>query len=289
MFIKFDKPKTDSKGKLASSGSSSAFVNYLGKEDEIHIEQGEQPEQWFSNGRDECHPAEVRAAIDSDHQGIGRNEGKFATGSINPTEEEWKALGNTEAERLNNFKSWIQKDFNQEFAGNFKKLNKAGKEVIIEPQNVKMYYKVEYDRYHTGRDQEVKMGLKWQGEPKEGFNVHCHFIVGRKTSDGRNRISPTTNNRKEFDRDRLTLRTEQSFDQKTGYERPLKESYQYMNTMKNGTGLQKAEMLQKAVTAELRPGVLLKIKDLDKLINPEKILLDIGKKVLTMGLNAGSL
>jgi hypothetical protein len=289
MFIKFDKPKTNSKGKLASSGSSSAFVNYLGKEDEIHIEQGEQPEQWFSNARDECHPAEVRAAIDSDHQGIGKNEGKFATGSINPTEEEWKALGNTEAERLNNFKSWIQKDFNQEFAGNFKKLDKAGKEVIIEPQNVKMYYKVEYDRYHTGRDQEVKMGLKWQGEPKEGFNVHCHFIVGRKTADGRNRISPTTNNRKEFDRDRLTLRTEQSFDQKTSYERPLKESYQYMNTMKNGTGLQKSEMLQKAVTEELHPGVLLKIKDLDKLINPEKILLDIGKKVLTMGLNAGSL
>jgi hypothetical protein len=272
MFIKFDKPKTNSKGKLASSGSSSAFVNYLGKEDEIHIEQGEQPEQWFSNGRDECHPAEVRAAIDSDHQGIGKNEGKFATGSINPTEEEWKALGSTEEERLNNFKSWIQKDFNQEFAGNFKKLDKAGKEVIIEPQNVKMYYKVEYDRYHTGRDQEVKMGLKWQGEPKEGFNVHCHFIVGRKTSDGRNRISPTTNNRKEFDRDRLTLRTEQSFDQKTSYERPLKESYQYMNTMKNGTGLQKSEMLQKAVTEELRLDVLLKIKDLDKLINPEKIL-----------------
>jgi hypothetical protein len=264
-------------------------VNYLGKEDEIHIEQGEQPEQWFSNGRDECHPAEVRAAIDSDHQGIGRDEGKFATGSINPTEEEWKALGNTEAERLENFKSWIQKDFNQEFADNFKKLDKAGKEVKIEPQNVKMYFKVEHDRYYTGRDEQVRQGLKIQHEAKEGFNVHCHFIVGRKTSDGRNRISPTTNNRKEFDRDRLTLRTEQSFDQKTGYDRPLKESYQYMNTMKNGTGLQKSEMLQKAVTEELRLGVLSKIKDLDKLIAPEKILLDIGKKVLTMGLNAGSL
>ena len=111
MFIKFIKPKTDSKGKLASSCSSSAFVNYLGKEDAIHIKQGEQPEQWFSNGRDECHPAEVRAAIDSDHQGIGRNKGKFATGSINPTEKEWKALGNTEAERRENFKSWDTERF----------------------------------------------------------------------------------------------------------------------------------------------------------------------------------
>jgi hypothetical protein len=247
-------------------------VNYLGKEDAVHIEQGEQPEHWFSNGRDECHPAEVRAAIDSDRQGIGRDEGKFATGSINPTEEEWKALGKTETERLENFKSWIQKDFNQEFTDNFKKLDKAGKEITIEPQNVKMYYKVEHDRYYTGRDEQVRQGLKIQHEAKEGFNVHCHFIVGRKTADGRNRISPTTNNRKEFDRDRLTLRTEQSLDQKTGYDRPLKESYQYMNTMKNGTGLQKSEMLQKAVKEELHPGVLLKSKDLDKLISPEKIL-----------------
>ena len=289
MFVKFDKPTKGINGKLNNTGSSSAFVNYLGKEDEIHLDQEEQPEKWFSYSRDECHPAEVRAAIDSDHQGIGRDEGKFATGSINPTEQEWKALGNTEEERIENFKTRIQKDFNQEFAGNFKKLDKAGKEVTIEPQNVKMYFKVEHDRYYTGRDEQVRQGLKIQHEAKEGFNVHCHFIVGRKTADGRNRISPTTNNRKEFDRDRLTLRTEQSFDQKTGYDRPLKESYQYMNTMKNGTGLQKSEMLQKAVTEELHPGVLLKIKDLDKLINPEKILLDIGKKVLTMGLNAGSL
>jgi len=45
-----------------------------------------------------------------------------------------ESLGKTEAQRLENFKSWIQKDFNQEFAGNFKKLDKAGKEVIIEPK-----------------------------------------------------------------------------------------------------------------------------------------------------------
>ena len=127
MFIKFDKPKTDSKGKLASSGSSSAFVNYLGKEDAVHLEQGEQPEHWFSNGRDECHPAEVRAAIDSDHQGIGKNEGKFATGSINPTEQEWKALGKTETERLENFKSWIQKDLTRSLRGTSRSLTKRGR------------------------------------------------------------------------------------------------------------------------------------------------------------------
>ena len=251
MVVKFDTPTKGSNGKLSNTGSSSAFVNYLGKEDEIHIEQGEQPEQWFSYSRDECHPAEVRAAIDSDHQGIGKAEGKFATGSINITEQEWKALGGSEEERLENFKAWIQEDFSKEFAGNFDKKDREGNAIPIDPENVKMYYKIEHDRYYSGRDDEVKQGLKEQGETKENFNLHCHFIVARKTEDGLNRISPTTNNRKEFDRNALTEKVEQSFDHRAGYERPLRESYDYMKTMKNGTGQEKAEMIQKAVAEDL--------------------------------------
>ncbi len=246
MVVKFDKPKTDSKGKQANTGSSSAFVNYLGKEDE------RSKEEWFSLNRDECHPAEVRAAIDGDHQGIGKKEGKFATGSINPTAEEWQALGKTEVERLENFKAWVQKDFSQEFADNFKKADKSGNVVTIEPQNVKIYYKVEHDRYYTGRDEAVKKGLKKQGEPKEGFNTHCHFIVARKTKDGQNRISPTTNNGKEFNRNNLIGKTEQSFDKRTGYERPLNQTFEYAKTLKNGTGAEKVEIIQKSNTLDVQ-------------------------------------
>lgn len=252
MVVKFDKPTQGSNGKLNNTGSASAFVNYLGKEDE------KSKEEWFNLNRDECHPSEVRAAIDRDHQGIGKSEGKFATGSINPTEEEWKALGKNDEERLENFKAWVQKDFSQEFADNFKKLDKEGNEVKIEPQNVKMYYKVEHDRYYTGRDDEVKKGIKQQGDPKDGFNTHCHFIVARKTVDGKNRISPTTNNRKEFDRNYLINRVEQSFDHRTGYERPINQTYEYAKTLKNGTVAEKVEMIQRSVNQELAREEMLK-------------------------------
>lgn len=240
MVVKFDTPTKGVGGKLNNTGSSAAFVNYLGKEDEVS------KEQWFGVDRQEVHPAEVRRLIDADHQGIGKAEGKFSTGSINLTAEEWKALGRTDEERLSNFKKWVREDFSKEFAGNFNKLDKAGNRINITPENVKIFYKVEHDRHYTGIDKEVKEGLKQQGETKEGFNTHCHFVVARKTADGQNRISPTTNNRKEFCRDDLTAKVERSFDQRIGYDRPLVQSYEYAKVMSNGTGMEKVEMLKRA-------------------------------------------
>jgi hypothetical protein len=252
MVVKFDTPTKTSAGTLNNTGSSSAYVNYLGKEDVINQEREGKAEEWFSHNKEEVHPAAVRADIDKDHQGVGKDEGKFATGSVNPTEKEWESLGKTEKERHENFKKWLQEDFSKEFAGNFNKKDKAGNSIPIEPENVKMYYKVEHDRYYTGKDEAVQKGDHKQGERKEDFNVHAHFIVARKTEDGKNRISPTTNNRKEFDRNNLIHKTEQSFDRVSGYDRPLKESYDYMKTMKNGTGKEKAEMIQRANADELK-------------------------------------
>jgi hypothetical protein len=243
MIIKFDTP---TKGN--NTGSAGAFVGYLGKEDKINPEG---PEAWFSPSDDDYHPSAVRTDIDRDHQGIGKKEGKFATGSLNPTEEEWNALGSNEEERSKNFKTWIQKEFIREFADNFKKKDKEGKPIPIAPENIKIYFKMEHDRHYTGHDPEVREKKKKQGTAKEGFNRHCHFIIARKTKDGKSRISPTTNNRKEFDRDILREKTEQSFDKYNNYDRSLEESYRYMNTMINGNADQKIEMIQLSSLAEL--------------------------------------
>lgn len=243
MVVEFDKPKTDSKGKLANSGSSSTFVNYLGKEDELS------KEEWFSLNRDQCHPAEVRAAIDGNHQGLKKDAEKFFTGSINPTENEWKALGKNDEERLENFKAWIQKDFTREYADNFTKKNRKGEAIIIKPESLNIYYKVEHNRYYKGTDEAVKNGLKKQGEAKEGFNKHCHFIIGHRTKDQnekkRNNIKPNAK-KSEFCIVDLKHKIEKSFDYRTGYERQLNQTFEYAKTMKNGTGAEKVEMMQKS-------------------------------------------
>jgi hypothetical protein len=245
MHVKFDE-------KGSNAGGSGAFVAYLGKEDELNQQREGKAEEWFSHARDECHPVEVRASIDSDHQGIGKDAARFTTGSISLTEHEWNALGSTEGERHENLKAWIQEDFSQEFAGNYDKHKNNGEAIPIEPDNMKMYYKIEHDRYYTGRDEEVKQGEKQQGEAKEGFNLHCHFILATKTEDGKNRINPSVNSRKEFDRNSLFEKAEKSFDQRAGYDRPLQESYEYYKTMKNGTGEEKVAMIERAAADELK-------------------------------------
>jgi len=245
MVIKFDSPTKNEKGVLNNTGSSAGYINYLGKEDELNREQ------WFSHELSEVEPAEVRYNIDRDHQGIGKNEGKFATGSINPTLEEWQALGKTDEERLRNFKTWISKEFTFELAGNFRKKDSKGNDINITPENINIYYKIEHDRHYTGMDEEVRRGERQQGEVKDGFNLHCHFVVARKTQDGKYRISPTTNNRKEFDRNELINRTERSFDRYTGYQRPIDKTYEYCKTMKNGNLQERERMIDGKINQQI--------------------------------------
>lgn len=251
MVVKFDTPTRSATGALNNTGSAAGFVRYMEKQNELAAEQGRSPEEWFSPERERVHPAEVRRSIDLDHQGIGKLEGKFATGSISPTAEEWQALGSSEAERVANFKKWVQEDFTREYAANFHKLDKAGQRIAIAPEDVKIYYKIEFERAYKGTDEAVRQGLKKQGELKEGFNVHCHLITARKSENGLHRIAPTTKNRKEFDRTALIRRTEKSFDLRTGYQRGLKNTFEYANTMKHGTAHAKTTLLKQSAGQQL--------------------------------------
>lgn len=246
MVISFDKPS----GKHSNTGSCGAFVNYLEKENKD--KKLEQKEQWFGHTRDKVSKYEVHSSVDRDHQGIGKNEGKFATGSINITEDEWTSLGKTDQEREQKFKQYAKVDFTRNLAENFNKKDRSENEIKIEPENINIYYKLEQNRYYKGTDEEVKKGLKKQGQAKDGFNKHIHFIVARKTRDGQNRISPTTKNRKEFDRTNLIRKSEQSFDKKTGYERPIDQSFDYANKMSNGTFNEKKEYLDRQVENQLK-------------------------------------
>lgn len=283
MYVTFDTPTANAAGALNNSGSAAGFVQYMEKENQLAQEQGRNPEEWFSSERERVHPAEVRKEIDLDHQGIRKEEGKFATGSINPTAEEWQALGNTEAERLSNFKKWVQEDFTKEYAANFQKFDRSGNAIPIRTEDVKIYYKVEMERSYKGTDEAVKQGLKAQGEAKEGFNVHCHFITARKTRDGQYRIAPTTNNRKEFDRTKLKINTEKSFDLRTGYQRELKNTFDYARTMKHGTAKAKTELIKKSAAQQVaaRKALEHKVKkDIAK-----KVTKAVARKIVTGGLS----
>jgi hypothetical protein len=203
------------------------------KEEAESKKHGKDLQPWFSYTGDSISHTQVVEEIDKDHQGLSKKEGKFSTGSINVSESEWGAMGKTEQERLANFKRWTQKEFSELFAGNYHKKDKNGNPIEIRPEDVRIFYKLEYDRHYKGTDEEVTAGEKKSGDAKPGFNIHIHFIVARKTRKGV-RISPNVHP-SVFSQNKLRTNCEKSFDKMFQYHRPKEETLEYRQAHKHDT------------------------------------------------------
>jgi hypothetical protein len=230
MIIPFDKPTASETGALNNTGSCWQFVNYMRKEEVESKKKGRPLQTWFDLNNNSLSSIHVVEEIDKDHQGLSKKEGKFSTGSINISESEWKAMGKTDPERIENFKHWTQKEFSKLFAGNYHKKDKNGNPIEIKPEDVRLFFKLEYDRHYKGTDQEVIDGIKKSGDAKPGFNVHIHFIVARKTRNG-TRISPNVRP-SVFNRNELRTKCEQNFDEIFQYQRPKEETLEYRRAHK---------------------------------------------------------
>ena len=116
-------------------------------------------------------------------------------------------------------KRYIREVFIPEYAKNFNKgLSEA---------DIKFYGKIHFDRSRSDNE----------------LNMHCHLIVSRKDQTNKKKLSPLTNHKNTkngvikggFDRVNLFRQAEQGFDKLFGYNRQLSESFEYANTMKNGS------------------------------------------------------
>lgn len=216
-YLKFDKPK----GTSSNKGSSSAFVNYLLKEDK---DQKLDKEYFFNQENDMIDALTVVKSIDSNRQGIKKNEAKFYTGSINFSEEELIFIKND----FKKIKECSIKVFEQ-YAINF------NKGLTIE--DINWFAKVESKRHYKGNDKKVNLGLARQGDQKPGLTTHVHFIVGRKSTDGSKKLSPVTNHRNTskgavkggFNRDQFKKDVESIFDEMFKYNRSYFEKYESLN------------------------------------------------------------
>ena len=124
-------------------------------------------------------------------------------------------------------REYIRKDVIPAYADNF------GKGLTAD--NIEYYAKIHYTR--TG----------------ERLNdMHAHIIVSRKDRANRLKLSPKTNHRGTakgavrggFDRTDFFRKCESRFDVRMGYRRDVRESFDYLNAMKNGTA---AEIRAQAV------------------------------------------
>jgi hypothetical protein len=216
MHIDFAPP---SNGIYNNAGSSRQLVNYMEHEDLERMEKGIYTEGFFNLTDDNIYKSKVIKDIDSNIGQLLKTDAKFYAIHISPSEKELRAMGNTEQEQAEAMKRYIRKVFIPEYAKNFKK--------ELSASDIMFYGKIHFDRNRSNNE----------------LNMHCHLIVSRKDQTGKKKLSPLTNHKNTkngvikggFDRVNLFLQAERNFDILFGYNRQQAETFQYYNTIKNGT------------------------------------------------------
>ena len=230
MHIDFAPP---SNGIYNNAGSSRQLANYMEHEDLERMEKDIYTEGFFNLIDDNIYKSKVVKDIDSNIGQLLKTDAKFYAIHVSPSEKELQAMGNTEQEQAEAMKRYIREVFIPEYAKNF------NKELFA--SDIKFYGKIHFDRNRSDNE----------------LNMHCHLIVSRKDQSNKVKISPLTNHRNTkkgvikggFDRTTLFENMEKDFDKLFGYNRQLYETFEYCNTIKNGSMIDKIRIQEQELKA----------------------------------------
>lgn len=227
---------SDSK-KASNKGSSGTLVHYLEKEN--RFAKNSEPEYWFNGQEIRIDPYVVMKSIDNNIAKLGKADAKFFLINISPSQKEIAFLREQYGDdgvkdQLKGFAVRVM----DAYAQNFKR------EGIKSNEDLVWFAKLENHRYYTYKDPEVKQGLKKRGERKHGEQMHVQVIVSRKDATNKIKLSPQNNSRGknaehsakmgQFDRVAFKQSGENLFDDLFEFDRRLKDSMAYANTLKNG-------------------------------------------------------
>ncbi|CAK7068041.1 MAG: hypothetical protein PARBA_02616 [Parabacteroides sp.] len=230
MNIDFPPP---SNGVYNNAGSSRQLATYCEHEDLQRMEQGIYTEGFFNLNQDNLHKSQVVKDIDGNIGQLLKTDAKFYAVHVSPSEKELQVMGRTEQEQAEAMKRYIREVFIPEYAKNF---NKG-----LSAEDINFYGKIHFNRDRSDNK----------------LNMHCHLIVSRKDQSNKVKISPLTNHRNTkkgvitggFDRTALFENVEKGFDKLFGYNRQLSETFEYCNTMKNGSMTDKLRMQERELKA----------------------------------------
>ena len=222
------------KGTYNNAGSSRRLANYLEHEDMERMEQGIYTEGFFNLNQENIYKSQVVKDIDGNIGQLLKTDAKFYAIHVSPSEKELQTMGNTEQEQAEEMKRYIREVFIPEYAKNF---NKG-----LSAEDIKFYGKIHFTRDRS----------------ENKLNMHCHLIVCRKDQSNKIKISPLTNHRNTkkgvitggFDRTNLFQQAEKGFDKLFGYNRTMPETFEYCNTMKNGSITDQLKMQERQIASE---------------------------------------
>ena len=216
MHIDFAPP---SNGTYNNSGSSRQLANYMEHEDLERMKRGIFTEGFFNLIDDNIYKSKVIKDIDCNIGQLLKTDAKFYAIHVSPSENELRAMGNTEQEKAEAMKRYIREVFIPEYAKNFNK--------ELSASDIKFYGKMHFERSRSNNE----------------LNMNCHLIISRKDQANKKKLSPLTNHKNTkngiikggFDRVNLFQKIERGFDYMFCYDRQQFESFDYHNTMKNGS------------------------------------------------------
>ena len=216
MHIDFAPP---SGGTYNNAGSSRQLASYMEHEDLERMEKGIYTDGFFNLSDDNIYKSKVIKDIDSNIGQLLKTDAKFFAIHVSPAESELRAMGNTEQEKAEAMKRYIREVFIPEYAKNFNK--------ELSASDIKFYGKMHFERSRSNNE----------------LNMHCHLIISRKDQANKKKLSPLTNHKNTkngiikggFDRVNLFQKIERGFDYMFCYDRQQFESFDYHNTMKNGS------------------------------------------------------
>lgn len=227
MNIDFPPP---SNGIYNNGGSCRRLGNYLEHEDLERMEKGIYTEGFFNLTEENLYKSHVIKDIDNNKAQLLKTDAKFYAIHISPSTKELQAMGTTEQEQAEAMRRYVRQVFIPEYAKNF---NKG-----LSAEDIKFYGKIHFERDRS--------------ENNKG-NMHCHITISRKDQANKIKLSPLTNHRNTkkgaikggFDRTILFQQVEQGFDKLFNYGRPLNESFECYNAMKNGSIQEQIKMQER--------------------------------------------
>ncbi len=225
-------------GTYANTGTSEGVINYLQHEDFKRMQEGRKIEHFFSHAEDRVNPQEAISRIDTNRKGLKAKETKFYVITVAPSAKELARMGATKQEQAEAMKNYIRREVMPRYAEGFKKDIKADDLVY-------------FAKIHFERDE------------RDGEDLHAHIIVSHKTKNNGKAISPNTNHTGKkntgvvkggFDRKDWFKGCEQGFDKMFSYNREMKDTFIYRNTIKHGSPQEIREAVKQLVKKEMEQG-----------------------------------
>ncbi|MDJ1505693.1 DUF5712 family protein [Xanthocytophaga agilis] len=161
-----------------NKGSAARLVNYMEHEAK---EQGETG-AYFSQVSDQIEKQEVIAQIDGNVKGLKKEDSKFYSLIIAPSQTELSHIS-SDGQTLKVYTRQVM----QNYAANFKLADGQ----IVLSTDVVWFAIIHRERDYSGSDPMVREGKARSGERKKGDQTHIHIIVSRRDKEQTVNLTPT--------------------------------------------------------------------------------------------------